>query len=508
MAIEGVRIGPFIGGLNTASDPTTIGDTDVAVLENFELDPDGALVSRPPIMDRGTNIPDDDGISPSLSLIGYFVTPAGATYMLAHNGKATYYYTGTSWVKIADFPAAAMTQYRDKAWLVAPLGSTASGGSWNVEEGFKTVSAMPKGAAIVSHKERLWIALGPNATENGSRLYYSEVGAPNEWPGGGNFLNVNAGDGQNIVAMHLYYNDLLVFKTRSTYRFAYSAAPDTGVVSKVSETVGAATSDSIVAHESSLYVVFSDKVYEVVNFNFNQINNKVPLKAETYSAGLNYSVSISVWSDRLFVNYYGITYVYGLNTSTWTVWKPGHDLVIGKLLAEPITVHNGQPRGFIADARPNKLNLFDVSEELSISRTEPIECVFVSKNYDYQSSHTFKRLTWWGVDVIARQQITGLVTPIVHSPGVTWDQLRPHTWDELNTWDRPLDISIEITDQVAVQGESSYRKFVKMLKSLRFRQVNFKILITTDGTPSTAPVKIFSITTFVGVKERVSKKVS
>lgn len=505
MAIEGVRLGPFIGGLNIASDPTSIGDTDVAVLENLELDLDGSLVSRPPIVAVGAQIP-AGGSTTITKLLGYYTTPGGASYLIGHNGEKTYYYDGTSWSEIAAFPASDVTQYRDKLWVLAPHGHSESGGSWSPSDGFAAVSTMPKGSTIVAHKERLWIGLGPTAPENGSRLYYSDVGDPTGWPGGGHFLNVNAGDGQNIVGIYLYYNDLLIFKTRSTYRFSYSSAPDTGVVSKISETIGLASTDSAVAHDNSLYIVFTDKVYELVNYNFNQVNNKVPLVSDSYPTNMAYNVSISAWNDRLIVNYFGTCYVYSLRTSTWSTWKTSFP--IGHVLSEPVTTLSQRPTAYVSNADAGDRNLYHVQEDLVPGRTEEMECTVVTKNYDYQSAHTFKRLSWWGVDTVNKAEIETLVTPIVHAPGVTWNDLADKTWADLGTWQRPLDITIEITDQVVSESSSGYRKFIKLLKSLRFRQVNFKVIFKITGSPETSPAKLFSITTFVGVKERVSQKVS
>src|SRR5690606_20644563 len=462
MAIEGIRLGPFIGGLNTASDPTSIGDTDVAVLENLELDLDGSLVSRPPIVSIPATMPAGTGTTIT-KLVGYYTTPTGGSYLVGHNGTSTYYFDGTSWSKIADFPASDVTQYRDKLWLLAPYGHTESGGSWSPNDGFAAVSVMPKGSTIISHKERLWIGLGPTAPENGSRLYYSDVGDPTGWPGSGHFLNVNAGDGQNIVGIYLYYNDLLIFKTRSTYRFSYSSSPDTGVVSKVSETIGLASTDSAVAHDNSMYIVFGDKVYELVNYNFNQVNNKVPLVSDSYPTNMTYNVSISAWNDRLIVNYFGTCYVYSLKTSTWCVWSTSFR--IGHVLPEPITYLSQRPKAYVASATASN-KMYDIQEDIVPSRSEEILCTIVTKNYDYQSAHTFKRLSWWGIDVSAKSIVRTEVMPIVHAPEVTWEQIGNRAWTTLGTWQRPLDISIEITDQVESETSTGYRKFIKLLKSL------------------------------------------
>lgn len=508
MAVEGVRLGPFLGGLNTASDPASIGDTDAAIMDNLELDLDGSLISRPPIVDLGTPISEGS----NLHLVGFFVNNDDTVYLIAHNTAKTFYYVNGAWAEICPFPAADVTQYKNKLWIIAPYGSASSGGSWDPTGGFATVTDMPKGSSIVAHKERLWITLGPSSPDTSSRLYYSEVGAPNSWPGGGDFLNISDGDGQDAVAVALYYNELIVFKTRSAYRFAYSSSPDQGIVTRVTDSVGAASPRSIASYDNALYVIFSDKVYEVSNYNFTQINQKVPLTASSYSsAGRVDPVSISVWHDRLLVNYFGTTYVYSLKTQTWSTWSSSMEgFTLGRVLPIPLTTPDQKPDAFVANAMLGDGKIYSISDTLAFDRTENIKCIFLTKNYDYQSPHAFKRLLHWGLDTFLRGNVSAKVTPIVYGLSPTWGQLKQYTWAQIGegTWGRLLDIDISVNDAIEVHGGTGDRKFIKFLKSLRFRQINFRLEFDIDGTPTTSPVKLFSLTTFVSVKEKVFKKVS
>lgn len=509
-AIEAIRIGPFTGGLNTASDPTSIGDADLAVMDNLELDPDGSLVNRPPVVNLNTPI-NDDGVGSKLRLLGYFTEAAGTNYLIAHNGFKTYYYTGSAWTEIAAFPASAVAQYKDKLWLVAPIGSASDGGSWSPTSPFSAVATMPKGEAIVAHKERLWVAPGPTATTDGTKLSYSDVGDPANWTtGSAGFLNINAGDGQNIVALHIYYNDILVFKTRSTWRYAYTSDPATGTVSQVSSTVGASARDAVVPHENVIYVVYSDKVYEMSNYNFRPINNKVPLKADSPVLGMAVPVSASVWNDRLLVNYFGSCFVFGLKTETWCRWKfMDPDFVFGGIQPIPITYQDQRPMGYIYNAANNDRDIYRVSPDITTD-TETMECVLETKNYDYQSAHSFKRMTWWGIDVVLRSNFRAYASPIVYHVPVTWGELAAYTWASRAeyTWARPLDKLISVEDIVDSSGASGERKFIKLLKSLRFRQIFFRLEFDTDGSNTSAPLKLFSMTTMVAVKQRVPAKIS
>lgn len=150
-----------------------------------------------------------------------------------------------------------------------------------------------------------------------------------------------------------------------------------------------------------------------------------------------------------------------------------------------------------------------ISEELGTD-TETFQCILQTKNYTYDASSVFKRLFWWGVDAIFRGTVTGLVTPVTYNFAVTWGQLRlaGTTWgDLLNfTWGQPSsDLPIVETQRT---GGAAIRKFVKFNKGLRFRQINFKVTFDTDGSTNSAPVRLFSLMTYVRAKQRVSKPIS
>src|SRR6185503_10440488 len=51
-----VKIGPFVGGMNTYSGPSAIADNEAVEIKNMEIDLDGSLTSRPAIT-RTNNAP-------------------------------------------------------------------------------------------------------------------------------------------------------------------------------------------------------------------------------------------------------------------------------------------------------------------------------------------------------------------------------------------------------------------------------------------------------------------
>jgi hypothetical protein len=124
-------------------------------------------------------------------------------------------------------------------------------------------------------------------------------------------------------------------------------------------------------------------------------------------------------------------------------------------------------------------------------------------------SHQYKRLWWWGADVTTDNDIIGKATPIVVSFNVTWGDLAAFTWGDLadNTWGQPLSVPSTI-ETVASTGTGTNRRFAKFLKSLRYRQINFEIILTTEGSLADGPARLFTLTVITETKQAVVKAVS
>lgn len=511
MAAEGILLGPFTGGLNTASDPASVQDRDLTVCQNMELDLDGALRNRYPFEDLDVSM--SVGSSRPYRLLGFYTAADGTHYLLASNGTSTtYYFNGTTWQTAATgLAAAAMVQYRDKAWLIADPSTTQTGGSWDPVNGFATVPGIPRGRTITVNKERLWVGPGTGVTTNGARLTYSEVGEPNKWPDtpgtpGGGYLNVSAGDGQNIVNVVVYFSDILIFKERSVYRFSFTANPAQGTVTRLSNTIGSSGTYCVGDYEGTLYILYDDKVYSLVNYNFVRVNIKLPLMSTNPTATLNEPFHLSIWNDRLIIGYYADTYVLNLRTDTWCTYKSDVVGFIGRFVPEPDSAFTVS-RAFVMSNTFSEFKLYRISAEETIV-SEPMECIARTKHFDYQSPSTFKKLFYWGADVISKVDTVGTAFPIVYALPVTWDDVAAYTWDDLNTWDRPLEQSIDIVDVADINSVVGERKFIKFIKALRFRQIYFEVKFETDGSLTQAPAKLFTLTTYVSDKQLVPKKVS
>jgi len=491
---EPVRLGPYIGGLNTLSDPTALADTELVDCVNFELDLDGSLLSRPPITLH------DSSLTAKVRHLGFF-SFAGTDYHIASADSITYRSVdGATWVAItATFAAGDMVQYDNKAWLVNAAGA---GGYWTPGGGFVSVATMPAGTAMGMLKERMFIVGGS------SRLSWSNITNPAVWTAASDFADVNPGDGQNLIDLAVFNDNLILFKNDSTYSYPFDTGPSTGLIRRVSSTIGATKRDCVILYEQNLYVYHEGNVYEVVNYDFSRINSKVPFAYDpTAPSAFSDEVFLTTFGDRLIVRYYNRIYVFGLRTRTWTRWTSS--LYFGPLKAAPIntTVASNNPYYGGACVVGNT-SVYRIDDGFDAVRSEAMTCSLQTKNYDLSISHKFKRLFWWGIDISSFTAVVGRVTPVVYTFATTWQNISTLAWNQVFTWARPSSMTpfVESTVTAVVGGGS--RKFIKFLKSIRFRQVYFNVSTTTTGKTSDAPVRFFTITAMVTQKQDVSASVS
>ena len=504
---QATRLGPFAGGLNSLSDPTAVADTELVDCVNFELDLDGSLTSRPPITLASAATPGTSRIN----LLTYYSEPTGTYYLIGSSNTGTYYFNGASWTLITNtINAAAATQFRDRLFLVPPIGAINPGGTWSPSAGFVADADMPQGNAIIPFKNRLFISPGKGALTNGSRLHFSNivpVTGDVDWNVSVNFLDIQAGDGQNLIDVQILNNSIMCFKNDSTYVYNYDSAPDKGSVNNISATIGVSDIHCIVAFENTLMIYHEGNVYELINYNYTRLNIKCPFGVDNnVPMTFDQPVAMSLFNDRLIVRHFDRVYVFNLRTRTWGRWHS--ERYFAYFLAEPKnSVITDIPTCFAGSAILNTTQLYRIADTFDAISTEEMTCTFRTKNYDYQISSNFKKLYWWGADVVAQGDVNVVALPIVYSTSLSWDQLELGTWDDLQTWDQPLTAIPIVADAVNTAGAGN-RKFLRFNKTLRFRQIYFTVSITNDGTSGTAPCKVFNLTTYVGTRQMVSKEIS
>lgn len=505
---KAVTIGPFSRGLNTYDDPTALHDQECVESLNFDPGLDGSLRNRPPFTDTGSKIPIGPIGIPHL--LGYYYDTNGLPYLIASNGdSSTYYYSGGIWTLITNtFSATDVTQFDGKAWLVAPVGEADPGGYWTPSGGFTAVTDMPKGTSITSYKSRLWVAQGVGGA-NPTRIYYSKVlGQPDFWNTPA-FLDVGSGDGQNIVKIVTYYGVMLVFRTKSIWSFQYSTDPASAIQGVVVPGIGLQSPYALVAYENYLYFMYDESAYSFINNRAQQINTKVPFS--TGAPGSTKSpYAVSLFNNRILYSFFENIYVYSLRTQTWSKWRSDTHGPIGQVMMPMTDELTGVGYAMSTRGSTTEVSLLRIEDQIN-DNAEAMQCVLVTKNYNFDSAGSFKVLFWWGVDAIFRLNVRGQVIPGVYSFSTMWGDLREKgiTWGQLlaGTWQHPYMSDPSVVTNVT-SNSGPIRKFVKFLKKLRFRQLQFRVSFETDGSAASAPVQLFTLSTYMAEKQTVSKEIS
>ncbi len=519
-----LRLGPFNGGLNIGSDPVLIQDNELINCLNLELDIDGSLVSRPAIQVEVNGAANQRllvfGSVVFNNVLYLFATWNGATYVSSNNG--------VSWTQLnpggGSRECKCMVVYANTVWLPATPTSANGGMSWTPGGGAVAVAAMPRANAAAVHKNRLYLCPGTTATSNESRLYFSDAANFNVW-GGSSFIDVDPGDGTTLNNVIVYQDNLLLFKGESSHLLAYDLNPTDAILREINGVVGTTGSFGVVQYENTVYCFHQNKVYEIVNYNFNLLNLKVPLVYDnslpTGTSARYENQHLSILGERLIVRYFNRTYAFGLRTRTWGEWRKTDVTstiewhIFGPLIrARDLTgagldsYYTGY--SFDVSTGGNKLiKILDgrASGEAEGTGVHNFFCIATTKDYDIADPLRYKKLNWWGVDVITGQTAIGAIEPITLVSSVSWDMLTTETWANLGTWGNPLIGAVVYSESVAGDTIVNTNKFIRFAKTLRFRKANFSLQLVTDGTPEQV-TKIFQYVALVSVRQVVSARIT
>jgi len=496
-----LKLGPFRRGLNNFSDPTSIADDELAVCKNFDYDVDGTLISRPPVVQDSTSGP---VAGQNIDLLGHFIDTSGAVYLIGSCPSGIYYRSSGVWTLITNtIQSDCAIQYLNKMWIPAVPGSASPGGSWSPTGGWTAVASMPKGSAICTFKERLWIAAGSKEVTNGSRVYFSAIADGTTW-NPADFVDISPGDGQKVIDLYALSTNLYLFKSGSTYVLQYDLAPTKGVVNAVSRTIGVEDIRCIIQYENILYVYNDGYLYELINYQFNKVNIRVNLvsgASGTYSR----PVSLSLVGNRVVLFYYGNVFVFYLLTRTWSQWVTA--VPISRLWQVPNSMVGSTPYTYVANCNLiNDERTFNFLDGYAANRSESVHARIETKIYDFNAPNLFKKLYWWGADILSSNTVDTAAVPVIYTFTTTWAQMASYTWGQVinNTWARPAEIDVAVRETISMPG--AVRKFLKIMKAVRFRNIYFVLDFTLTDWQN--PVRVYSITPVVNMKEQVPRSIN
>lgn len=513
---DAVQLGPFKGGLNLYSDVSAIADDELVRCTNFELDIDGSLKARPPLQTGVTS----GSWTERIVMIGTYTNTTG-TYLIGSNVNGVFAsLSGTAaWSLITNTVSSAVAvQYNDLLYIVPVPGSGNPGGTWNGTT-FSPDADIPQGEAAKAFKERLFIAPGNAATTNASRLRFSEAGDFGVWPAT-NFIDISKGDGTKLCDLAIYKGNLLLFKNDSTYVLSYDTSPSAAIMEQVSPVVGVTAYRCVVEYENSVFTYHEGEIYELVNYDFQSTNVKVPFVLDQSAPSTRLEeVFLCLLGDRLIFRYYNKVYVYGLRTRTWSEWTSENSSLrnFGPLVMVGSTLLSDANNVYYSGSSCQlDLNTFNIREDHDFTVTENVAgtpvtiiCTMLTKNYDFGISFRYKRLFGWELDCLTNKDVTGIMTPVTFSFQVTWGSLFDANieWPDINSWESPLSGNAEFETTIP-SGGTATRRLLRFPKPARFRQINFTIEMQTDGSRNDGPCQIYSLSANVKAKELVEKAVN
>jgi hypothetical protein len=555
-AVHELKIGPYAGGINRYSDVSAIADNEMADCVNFDIDLDGSLKSRPP-----WRLLYGNGLTPAIpssTVYNSFQLVLGSyTYnsirmIFYHSDIANAGAAGCS-VYFVDGPSAGTInfiasgtfsksiRYGDKVYIIPDVkNSNDNGIEYDLTNNTFSTAPLKRGYSCSVYKDRLWIS-GRRGLTPESRLFFSDPGNMKSFQAT-SFFDINPGDGDATQDLAVYQDNLIIFKDSATYVLTFDSNPAQAALQVVNTDVGVSGPRCVVSYENSIFILQYNNVYEMVNYDFTRVSVKIPFE---YDATLpdqtsGYSWRDPIWlsriGDRLIARFYNRLYVYHLRLRAWTRWD-SQDTNI-KYLGYVALIDNtntGLRLGYNSYVATSSLNaqqdssntgpvtdwgsfekFFILDDRYETKFTEngdvtkvpkDIKCSMITRAFDMGYSHRFKHLMHWGGDVITGRDVTGTALPFAVDHSASWSQLANYQWHQLNTWQVPL---FQVPSTVVSQpvGSGINRRFIRFLKALRFRLIQFEIDMITAGNTVDGPARVYSITAFVSARQLASKAVN
>lgn len=534
----------FTGGLNNYWDQSAIADSELASIINFEFSPNGALMSRPPIyiqQHSGSNVVTPVTGEP-FDILGTYVQANGDRYLVASTNSKTWIFNVLThaWTQIATFKASDCTQYLNKIVLCC---ETQAGGYWEAGT-FTATTSMPHLSGIELFQNRFF-GFGVKGTNTANIVYWGNVstaGPSGEstsvwvWTNIDNnlmYVEIGGGDGQWITAIAQGYNDIVIFRNRSTYRYSYGDVPEEGTMQAMQQDIGAESKRSVVKFENAHFVLSGGILYKYQNWLYYPLNAQ-KVKFEGYAFARRFEHAVSIIGRRALVWHNGGMYAYNLDTETWSEWESTNR--VAYFVTVPRRAEELEESLYFgitgasnpADVGATAFSLYRIEDKPNSSiGSESFQCSLRTKIYDFQSPVEWKRLYFWTVDLASALPVKAIAYPVAlpaTAPLANWDQISKDfegetgykSWDDLSyegsgdiyygTWDNITQPTSAVATIVSdFPTGQVLRMETKLNHALRFRRMYFELYLNCDGTAFTSPVQVFSITPMIGAKAKISK---
>ena len=461
------NIGPFTGGLNQLEDSRLIGDDQLAICQNFDIGRAGELFVRPGLR-RPVVFANNQRLLGTV-LLGNNTSRAftrdvnftGALYFTDGINITT----ASNWSLISSGYviglAEKIVQYNNSAWFIPKdvqfgTSTAAQGYRFTLDTNTgSTIAAMPRGTSAVVFKDRLFI-FGPIDINNtaSQRVYYSAATDFTSFPAS-NFFDINSGDGEGVTAAAVIADTLVFFKRHSTYALFFDSDPGLGTLRKVNAQIGATGPESVVGFENALYIIDERTVYKIQNLLFTDIGRNLNLKNKRTTVvfgGTANRDSVTNFGPRLiFVVFTGAAtpysyYVYNTEIEAWSEYtfseqpERFYKVVNSTSFEDQIGGKSSSPNLYaISPFRTDDAAFGDYPGTAT-------SVTLQTKRYGNGPSSSYKRLFWWGLEVMTTANATVTMRAISTNIGNSLDAV--------------------------IIGNGGFR-FFKAFNSMRFRYVEF-----------------------------------
>lgn len=298
-------------GLNLDDPISALDNSELSECINLNVGKGGQLVKR-----FGYEL--FSTISNTLRLLGHFRQSTGNRMVVANEAaNATVYFmedggtlTSTSMVGTADWGL----QYADKYYVLGDNGVT------EFSSGFSDTAINTSYDPYVGtvHKDRLFLV----SSDNTSRLRYSDIADFATYQSD-SFIDVSQGDGEDITALIVLDDKLIIFKEQSIWALYVQGDPSGWVLDNLTFELGAVSKYAVLNFEGAVYFIANESVYYTDGVGFQSIS--IPIEKFFQDRALQRDIDLMiVWDYKLICKCYdGEDYrifVYNFRSNAWTEW--------------------------------------------------------------------------------------------------------------------------------------------------------------------------------------------
>lgn len=385
-------------GVNLNQNERTIKDSELAECVNFNVDRAGELVKRQgfTLLADSTELGNEDVI-----ILGHLLT---STYsqLIVKAGDVVYYSAdGVSFTSIGTYADASFgVQYNSKFYIIR---SAAEMVEWTGAAA-SNIAGSPSGTFAIIHKERMFVLNSIASGNLNSRYYFSLPGdvTATGWAGS-NFIDVQPGDGDFLVAMAIVQDLLIIFKGKTTWALYIQGTTDDWVQRNLNYEVGCVSKNAIQLVDNYLYFSAEADVYRTDGASFEPISDLIANVLEDRVVNLTTfnQDSFAHWEDKLICliapdastkRYF----VYHFKSNGWTEWEFAGGIVPTHFFE--VRTNTPQQGLYAGDLSGSGyfLRLGD-GGYTDIGSNYP--CRFRTKRFAFDTPNNMKRGKWLGLEM-------------------------------------------------------------------------------------------------------------